>query len=550
MKKNVYFYMFCLCSLCASLVLSADITEKNNALINYVEPDLLRHYLSVSPSLRAHGLLNSQETPDYHSNRYYRNHFRTNLSFWHYLKISDRSKLITSDNVLQFRSYDPFSNITHQYFRTSGDNAHFSQDKNTRYKYIFKTSGSYVKYLSEKLHFGGTVFLRLSHHPRDRQYDITKSINKGGAEALDTITAENEFSISERETKERRFNLNPAIKLNFGMGRVEEVTEAAAVLNIIDRINELGKTNYSLNSTKMRNMGKFIEDRRRKRDFADPRQASIYDGESMVMFLEQENISVAQNPRLILEISDLWDIRRSQQRYSGWTLDFYPRMNVFNKTSKRMVDSKSGLFYTVLDTPYSQSQIEKMNEFGDSATIELQTTDEKSKQMDLAVEGELVYHKPIKRFFQLQTDISALYQLSIHESKILRPDSENKYGYRQTIFSFQCENKIFWYPSTRTTLSFSTIFRYFYNFKPNGIYYQTITNYTRIPDGYTNFDAFLLINLKYFLTPRLGYHVDFSLRYLNRNLNDISVSALEHRPINTAKDFSTSLSFSLKYFLF
>lgn len=287
-------------------------------LEDYVPADYHRQFLSVSPGFAFNGYDTEREEDSswqeigntLPSARLQLNHGAHRFTQYRRWKIECGS--IISAEGDEYRSEDSRNPPAVTAYSDHRDNSVFRYSAYTR--------------LGAQQYLGGRFFLAPSgsldwdHTPSADGKTIAWSIypSLNGSDS-------NQFSRHRSETEYDRFRVSGNAKVEAGFGRIQDVGFAELGLYMLDRIAETTGKPLALDAQGMHDLEAAVEARRKQRPFLDYRAASVYDLETVALFLEERRGGEALPARAILAMADEWH-HHSHDRTSGWEVKAYPFM--------------------------------------------------------------------------------------------------------------------------------------------------------------------------------------------------------------------------------
>lgn len=142
--------------------------------------------------------------------------------------------------------------------------------------------------------------------------------------SIPTLTDSLQFGSSRSGSRNPQGYVDVEGRATAGYGRIQQVTGAAAVLFLLDRLSENLGHPVTLDNEGMRALMAFVEARRKQRPFLDRRGADVYDIESICEFLRGRLGLEALSSRAVLEMADEWNSYLPGAREQGWEAKLTP----------------------------------------------------------------------------------------------------------------------------------------------------------------------------------------------------------------------------------
>ncbi len=121
---------------------------------------------------------------------------------------------------------------------------------------------------------------------------------------------------SQTEDKQKQLDLNLALDLLVGKGRIEQVQDARLAMYILEDLKKLNRENRLASNEDVLAMARLITSLKYKR-FFDSRLRNIAEITAIDSFLQKNNISGTADAAYFTSINDNWNYSNNPVRYSG-----------------------------------------------------------------------------------------------------------------------------------------------------------------------------------------------------------------------------------------
>ena len=541
MKRCVFIF----CALIASVSCCASDTLDNGRFYNIAEyhpPRFREQSLQISPSLnfQTYGQEDTSRDADDLSNR---NSTSGNVNCYGSHLYRDFSLL----RDLELSTSGSFNGNLQSYERKGANPGYFESTQYPGFSYSLSNTTRYRRYMPFGLFIEGELFPNISNTPYGKSEVRNYQISDGGYDS--TNIRMSRYSITKSSSSNVSLSLNSGFDLSVGKGWVADVTAAAVALQMVDRIGALSGERFQLTHAQMDSLSWLLDRFRRKRIF-DSRIADIEITDTLCQYLVDKKILPKETVRMAMEMRDIRTYGFNQPRFSGMEIKLSPIAQVnFNRTDNHtstMAMDSTGPFNPALQ-PIDLSSWPLTS----SVTKEYYTSSFAYTYGIIAL-GD--FSRPIGRDFEVDG------ALEMSGAMISRRDSSYSTSYDSSYsrgtypnahvkISAGCK----WYPSIRSTISFTNDY-YFskdFNYRTltyRGISYQTGMNLWQ--GTFTENDFTSALNASYYVSPQCAYSVRVSLQYnqgKNRSLSDLYYYTADWRNV---RSWNFGVGVNLTYAIF
>jgi hypothetical protein len=394
--------------------------------------------------------------------------------------------------------------------------------ESTRYpgfSYSLSNTTRYRLYMPFNLFIEGELFPNISNTPYGKSEDRRYQISDAGYDSMNMHMSR--YTISKSSSSNVSLSLNSGFDLSVGKGWVADVTAAAVALQMIDRIGALCGERPRLTHTQMDSLAWLLDRFRRKR-FFDSRINDIETTDTLCQYLLDKKILPKETVRMAMEVRDIRAYGFNQSRYSGMEIKVSPIAQVYfdrsdNHTSTMAMDS-TGPF----DPAIHQNDLSSWP-LPPSVTHENYMSNF-TYSYGLTVSGD--FSRPIGRDFEVDG------ALEMSGVMISRSDSSYTTSYDSSYSKGTYPNARMnisagcnWYPSIRSTISFTSEYSFSKDFNYRTLTYRGIGYMPSMnlwQGTFAENDFTSALNVSYYVSPQCAYSVRASLQFnqgKNRSLS-------------------------------
>jgi hypothetical protein len=422
-------------------------------------------------------------------------------------------------------------------------------------------------YLTEKFSLGARIEPKVIIEPKNRNSSDGRSFRIDEPANVDSVS----FYINQdnSQSESRFFELRGAVSV--GYGRIHNVTFAARILFLLDRIHERTGKAVLLNLAEMVQLETFVESRRRGRPFYDSRLADIFDVESIDIFLRKKVGVEYFSAGVILEMADEWHYAHWQERLSGWEIKFSPYFQTQFQDASYSSNSETYFKRVPVDQLDTKKEFLALTKdtLGRFSTNHF-TRDYFKGDAIAGLMANISYNLPYHRFYQANGSLTSRFEKRRVETgatisqirepllinDLIRWDLPNHLAFEYPVADLGLNLVCYFFPSSRTSMSLTENTSYQVKFDYTGNKQELTANMGRVPYQDSRIlKSSLELKVDYFLGHRLRLDVFGGYFYTNSHIQDTKPDEIDWYSVQDngiQKDHSHDyrIGSGLKYYLF